>query len=142
MADLITSLATQTGIDPGTVRKGLGALLSSLQGHLGPEAFGRVQAAVPDAPELIAAFESGKGATGPGLFGKAAQLAGNLLGGRAGGGANLLAMLSQAGLDTDQVQAFLPKALEQLRGVLPPDLFDQIQAVTPAPDQIAGGARL
>src|SRR4051794_7029669 len=107
MTDLVTILATKTGIDPGTIRKGLGALLQFVKGHLGPEAFSKVQATLPGAEEMTAAYESEKG-SGGGLFGALAGLAGNLMGGQAGEGAKLMGMLSQAGLDPQQVQAFLP----------------------------------
>jgi hypothetical protein len=140
MADLIASLATRTGIDPGTIRTALGALLTFLKGQLGPEACERLQAAVPGAAEMMAAFETGPKADGPGLLGTVANLAGNLLGGRAGDASKLLGMLSRAGLDADQAQAFLPRALEHLQGALPPDVQEKVRALIPALDPSAEGA--
>jgi hypothetical protein len=140
MDDLIASLATRTGIAPETIRKALGALLTFLKGQLGPEACDRLQAAVPGASEMMAAFEAGQGTAGPGLLGTVANLAGNLLGGRAGEGAKLLGMLSRAGLDADQARAFLPQALEQLQGILPPDVLEKVRAVAPSPEPSAEGA--
>jgi len=131
MADLITVLARQTGFESGTIRKGLGALLKFLEGHLDPDTFQKVQAAVPGAAEMVAAFDAEKGSAG-GLFSTVAGLAGNLLGGRSGEGANLLAMLSRAGLDVHQIEAFLPRAFEQLGGILPPDRLEQVRALVAA----------
>src|SRR4051812_20003680 len=79
MADLVTSLASQTGIDPEKVRKGLGALIAFLKEHLGDEVAGKVQAAIPGAKEMVSEFESGQGGSGGGLFGAAADLAGKLV---------------------------------------------------------------
>lgn len=136
MMDQLTSLASQVGISPETARKGLGALLTFIQGHLGPEGFGKVQAAVPDTPGMMTSFELEK--ESPGLLGTVSDLAGKLFGGRAGEVADLLSMLSRAGLDAGQIQAFLPKALEYLRNNLPADLLDRIQAILPAAAKSSG----
>src|SRR5262245_10164341 len=109
MADLVTTLATQTGIDPETIHKSLGAVLKFLQEHLSSEAFAKVEGALPGAPEMTAAYDAQKESGG--LIGAVASLASHLLGGQAGEGANLLEMLSRAGLDVNQIRAFLPRAL-------------------------------
>jgi hypothetical protein len=135
MADLINVLSSQTGIAPEQVQKGVGALLSYLKGNLDPELFGKVEAALPNAPELISAFDSAKdgagAGSGSGLFGSIASLAGKLFGGQSGETAHFLASLSQVGLSADQIQAFLPKAFELLQAYLPPELVEQIQARLP-----------
>ena len=132
MSDMITTLATQTGIDPETAKKGLGAMLSFAKGRLAPDAFGKVQSAVPGSGEMISSFESSEGSSGAGLLGTVTGLAGNLLGGKAGEGADLLAMLSRAGLDHNQVMAFLPKAFEMLRQYLPPEILEKVKGLIPA----------
>src|SRR5262245_34547729 len=107
MSDPTTTLATQTGIDPGTIQKGLGALLTFLKDHLSAEHFERVQSAVAGASEKMEAYATSQDSASPGLLGTVANLAGNLLGGKAGEGANLVGMLSKAGLDAGQIQSFL-----------------------------------
>ena len=86
MSDMITTLATRTGIDPETARKGLGAMLSFAKGQLPPDAFGKVQSAVPGSEEMISSFESSGESSSPGLLGTVAGLAGKLLGGQGGQG--------------------------------------------------------
>ena len=54
------------------------------------------------------------------------------MGGKAGEGADLLAMLSRAGLDPNQVMAFLPKAFEMLRQYLPPEILEKVKGLIPA----------
>ena len=106
-------------------------MLSFAKGRLAPDAFSKVQSAVPGSEEMISSFESSGESSGAGLLGAVSGLAGNLLGGKAGEGADLLAMLSRAGLDHNQVMAFLPKALEMLRQYLPPEVSRKSQGAHP-----------
>jgi hypothetical protein len=130
MADMIHALATRTGINPETVRSGLGAVLTILKAHLDPEVFGRVQSSVPDRQGMQSAFESASESSSPGLLGSVSTLAGTLLGGHGDGeGFDLLGMLPRAGLSVEQVQAFLPKATEFLRAHSPTDLLARIEAL-------------
>jgi hypothetical protein len=140
MADMIHALATRTGINPETVRCGLGAVLTFLKAHFDPEVFGRVQSSVPDSQGMQSAFESASESSSPGLLGSVANLAGKLLGGHGGGGGfDLLGMLSRAGLSVEQVQAFLPKATEFLRAHLPADLLARIEALVLQAGKASGG---
>ena len=81
---------------------------------------------------MISSFESSGESSSPGLLGTVAGLAGKLLGGQGGQGADLLAMLSRAGIDPNQAMAFLPKAFEMLRPFLPAEVLDQFKALLPA----------
>ena len=58
-------------------------------------------------------------------------LAGKLLGGKAEGGAELLASLSKLGFQPGQIEAFLPKALEFIKNHLPPELVERVLASLP-----------
>jgi len=42
-------------------------------------------------------------------------------------------MLSKAGLDAGQIQAFLPTAFEHLQRILPAEVLERIRAVLPLP---------
>ena len=142
MADIVSSLSSQTGIDGETVKKGLGVLLTFLQKNLPPDLFGKLQTAVPGAPEMLSAYEADQGGTGSGLLGMVSGLAGKLFGGKAGNGAHLLADLSRVGLSAEQIEAFLPKAFELLKEYVPADLLKQVKAALPTlatPAEAGGG---
>jgi hypothetical protein len=134
MADLVNELATHTGISRDLVQKALGAVLSFLKKELGEDTFDKVQSSIPEAPRLTSNYESSPAAAQPqgGLFEVITGLAGKLLGGRAGEGADLLASLSNLGLKPEQIEAFLPKALELIRSYLSPELVQKILAGLPA----------
>jgi hypothetical protein len=131
MADIVTSLSSRTGIDGETVRKGLGALLTFLQKNLPPDLFGKLQAALPGAPEMLTAYASDQGGTGSGLLGMVSGLAGKLLGGNAEKGAHLLSELSRVGLGAEQIETFLPEAFEHLKEYVPAELLEHVKAALP-----------
>jgi hypothetical protein len=131
MTDIVTSLSSRTGIDGETVRKGLGALLTFLQKNLPSDLFGKLQAALPGAPEMLSAYERDQGGTGSGLLGMVSALAGNLFGGNAGNGAHLLLDLSRVGLSAEQIEAFLPQAFQHLEEYLPAELLGRVKAALP-----------
>jgi hypothetical protein len=129
MADLVSELASQTGLNLDLVRKGLGALLAFFKDKLGGETFGKLQAAVPDTGEAVQAYESSAGSSGGGLMGALAGLASKFLPGADAG--KLLDILGKTGMSAEQVQSFLPKALELLKRFVPPDLYAQIAKAIP-----------
>jgi hypothetical protein len=131
MADIVNSLSSRTGIDGETVRKSLGALLTFLQKNLPPDLFGKLQAAIPGAPEMLSAYEADAGGTSSGLMGMVSGLAGKLFGDQAGNGAHLLSDLSRLGLSAEQIEAFLPQAFEHLKAYLPAELLEKVKAALP-----------
>ena len=134
MSDLVNELTTRTGISPELVQKGLGALLSFLKKELGEETFDKLQASVPDASRLTSQHESSpeSAPSEGGLFEVVSGLAGKLLGGKAGASADLLSALSKLGFKPEQIEAFLPKALELIKTYLSPELLQKIIAALPA----------
>jgi Protein of unknown function VcgC/VcgE (DUF2780) len=134
MSDLVNDLTTHTGISPELVQKGLGALLSFLKKELGDETFDKLQASIPDASRLTSQHESSpeSAPSQGGLFEMVSGLAGKLLGGQAGAGTDLLSSLSKLGFKPEQVEAFLPKALELIRTYLSPELLQKVLAALPA----------
>jgi hypothetical protein len=127
MADIVTALSSQTGIDGEMVKKGLGALLTFLQKHLPADLFSKLETAVPGAPEMLSGHEG----AGSGLLGMVSGLAGKLFGSGTGHGAHLLADLSHAGLSAEQIEKFLPQAFELLKEYLPADLIEKVKATLP-----------
>ena len=141
MYDLVNTLSSQTGLSSDLVHKGLGTLLSFLKDQLGEETFDKIRAAVPGATEAADRFESAPEASQGqgGLMGMFAGLAGKLLGGRAGEVTKLLESFSKLGFNPEQVESFLPKALELIKSYLPPGLIDEIMAKLPALAKLVGG---
>ena len=139
--DLITTLASHAGIDPKVAEQGLGALLGFLKQHLGADLFGKVESSVPGAGGAIDSFEKEAGpaeqAASPGLLGTVIGMAGKLVGGQGASAAALLAMLAKAGLGTDQIALFLPKAIELMKAYLPQEVIDKIVALVPGVDAAA-----
>ena len=135
MSELVNELTTRTGISPELVQKGLGALLSFLKKELGEETFDKLQSSIPDASRLTSHYESSSEPSAPshgGLFEMVSGLAAKLLGGQAGAGADLLSSFSKLGFKPEQIEAFLPKALELIKTYLPPELLQRIIAAVPA----------
>jgi hypothetical protein len=133
MADTVNAVSSETGLPADLVHKGLGAVLDFLRQHLGDETFARVQAAIPNATDLLNRFESSsESAGGGGLLGALAGLAAKFLGGGAGELTKLLENFAKVGFKPEQIEAFLPRAIAFIRSHLPPELFQQILAKSPA----------
>lgn len=136
MSDLVTELTTHTGLSPEQVQKGLGALLSFIKTQLGEENFDKLKASLPEASALTSRYESEPAteAAAPslgGLFDIISGLAGKFLGGKAGEGVDLLSTLSKLGFKPEQIESFLPKALELIKSHLSPELLQKLLAALP-----------
>lgn len=140
MADIVAALASQTGLDGETVKKGLGALLTFLQKNLPPDLFGKLQSALPGASAMLSDYEPCQEGADSGLMGMVSGLAGKLFGGQAENGAHLLTDLSRLGLSAEQIESFLPRAYEALKAYLPPELLEKIKATLPTLAMPAGAS--
>jgi len=129
MADIVNELVTQTGISRETIHKGVAALLAFLEKELGSDVIDKVKAAIPGAAQVTADSEpvAGSSAQG-GLLGTLSNLAGKILGDKAGAGANLLANLSAIGLSPEQIEEFLTKATAFIKQHLSPELLEKVLA--------------
>ena len=65
------------------------------------------------------------------MFEVVSNLAGKILGGKAGEGADLLSTFSKLGFKPEQIEAFLPKALELIKSHLSPELIQKLLAALP-----------
>ena len=137
MSDIVNSLASETGIGPELVRKGLGAVLKMLQDQLPPELFSKVQGALPDAGAMISASES-TGTEAGGLIEAVTSLAGKLFGNRGEAATDLFTRLAQHGFSPDQLKAFLPKVLEFFKDKLPPEILEKVEKLVPGLSEVAG----
>jgi hypothetical protein len=134
MPDIVDQLASQTGISADLIHKGLGALFSFMKKELGEDTFSKVESSVPGAANTLKTFESAPPPTESegGLLGMVTGLAGKLLGGKTGEGAELFSTFSKLGLKPEQIESFLPKALELIKTYLSPELIQKILAALPA----------
>jgi Protein of unknown function VcgC/VcgE (DUF2780) len=138
MPDTPNSLSSETGLSSDMVHKGLGAVLNFLREHLGEETFQRIHEAIPGAANFLNRFESSPQTSDGGLLGALSGLAGKLLGGGAGEASKLLESFAKLGFSTEQIEAFLPKALGFIQGHLPAELFQQILARFPRLAELVG----
>ncbi len=134
MSEIVNQLSSQTGISSDLIQKGLGAFLNFLKKELGEETYTEVEASVPGAAHSLKTFETAPETTQePGsMFGIVTELAGKLLGGKSGAGADLLATFSKLGFKPEQIESFLPKALELIKTYLSPELIQKVLASLPA----------
>jgi len=128
MADIITDLASRSGISPDLAQKGLGAVLAFFQSKLPADTFSKVRAAVPGADGMMAAAETGQEASG-GIVRAVTGAVGKLFGG--GGAAEMVSKLTEHGFSAEQLQAFLPSVLDFLKSRLPGDVMKQVSALIP-----------
>ena len=141
MADFISSLASQAGIDSGLAAKGVGALLSTLQKHTPDNVYSDVAAVIPNAGSLLSVFNKATG--GSQTAGVGGGLAG-MLGGLLGGGKSdamsmLVGQFSKAGFSMDTAKAFLPVLLQFLQTKLSADTMKGVEQSIPGLGDLLGG---
>jgi hypothetical protein len=128
MFETIGELASNSGLSIEQAKKGLGALLLSVKGHLPVESFSRLKEAVPDADQMMAGAEQPAQESSGGLLGAITSWGGKLFG---GGDAAATAKLTQMGFSAEQLQQFLPNAMQFLKSKLPPDVMNRISSLIP-----------
>jgi hypothetical protein len=133
MADIISDLASKSGISPDLAKKGLGTVLSFFKEKVPAEAFSRIAAAVPGADGMMAAAQAVPEQSG-GIIGAITGAASKLFG---GSGAAIVTKLTQSGFSADQLTTFLPNVLEFLKSKLPADVMKQISGLLPAAEGAA-----
>jgi hypothetical protein len=149
--DLIASLTSQLGIEPGRAQGLAGLVLGKIEEQVGQKLGGADAAAlrtqVPELDDWKAKAAALDGAGGDvGLLGAAGRLlggAGGLLGGSGGGGLDIGALLQlagKAGLSGSAVEKLLPILLGFLKSRLDPALLSKVLSVVPGLDKLAGGA--
>ncbi len=128
MSETVNQLASQTGISSDLIQKGLGALLSFLKKELGDETFDKLKNSMPDAGKITDSYEQSPQAepSQGNLLEMVSGLASKLLGGKAGAGADLMATLSKLGFNLQEIESFLPKALELLKRYVSPELLARV----------------
>ncbi len=124
--DIAAMIASKTGLSPQLCEKGLGVLLTGLK-KFAPDLHAKVAGYLPESGKAESAYAASEADNaGGGLMGALGGIASKAMGGQAGDAGELMQMFGKAGFTPDQVQKFAPQALEQLKGVVPPDVVDQI----------------
>jgi hypothetical protein len=130
MSDIISSLSSQTGISADQIQKGLGSILKMLEEHLPPELFAKVKESLPDAHSLMTAADA-KGAEAGGLVQAVTNLAGKLFGAGGEAATDLFTRLSEHGFSAEQLKVFVPKVLEHLKEIVPPEALEKLERLIP-----------
>jgi hypothetical protein len=130
MADLINDLASRCAINPEMAKKGMGTLLGALKHGMSGENFAKVEAAIPDAKEMMTdARVEGEQPSG-GLVAGIKEWASKLFG-RGEGPSALAAHFTEMGFSPEQFGRFVPQAVEALKDRLPPDVMEKVSAMLP-----------
>ena len=126
MDELIQQLTAKLGIDESVATNATGKAMALVKEHAGSDLFDKISSAIPGASE--AAKQGGEAAAsdGGGMLGKLAGMASEALGGSAGGGLELGAALSGAGLDSDQIGSFVSMIIEFLKDKVGDEVMDQV----------------
>jgi|SRR6516165_9518469 hypothetical protein len=127
MADLVSELASKSGISVEQAKKGLGAVLALFKDKLPANVLSQVHAAIPGAEGLMSEAESAEEGSG-GLLGSVKEMASKLFG---GSGAALAAKLGHVGFSAEQLQKFIPNVIEFLKAKLPADVMSKLSGLLP-----------
>lgn len=141
MDELIQQLTSKLGIDPSVAGNATNKAMAMLKEHAGDDLFGKISSAVPGASEAAtqgAAEEGPDAGGGGGMLGKLAGMASSALGGSAGSGLELGAVLSGAGLTTDQLGGFVSTVVEFLKDKVGDEVMEQVLAKFPVLKSLLG----
>jgi len=127
MPDILSTLATQTGIDVATLHKLLGAVLAFFRSQLKPETYSKLASAIPQADELVQAHEQRPGSLGS----LASELAAKFMNGSGQAGADFMRNLVKSGVPVEEAASVLPGLFKVLAGHLPPEVLDQLKKSIP-----------
>lgn len=139
MDELIKQLTSQLGIDESIANAATSKAAALVKEHAGDDLFSQLAGSVPglqQAAEQPAADSEPAG--GGGMFGKLASMASDAIGGDAGGGLELGAALTSAGLDSGQIGGFVKMLLDFLRDKAGDAVMDQVLAKFPMLKQLLG----
>jgi hypothetical protein len=129
MADFLSDLASDAGVEDEQAHHGVGALLALVKSRLSPEAYAHLKNAIPDAEGMLAAFQDKAGAAGGALVEAVKGMAGKVLARQ--GTSSVEDHFAGAGLSADQLRNLLPRLHDMLAGKIPPHVLDQIKQHVP-----------
>jgi hypothetical protein len=132
MADIVSEVAAKTGISPEMAKMGLGAILAYLKNNMSADNYAKLSAVVPGANDMVNEAAKSGAAPSSGVLSAVGGAVSKLFGGSGGG--QLISSLTSAGFSADQLQEFLPKVMESLKGKLPDDVMKQASGLLPVPE--------
>jgi hypothetical protein len=116
--DLVQQVAANLAVDSGKAEKGIGAILRALRMNLDPETFKQVKHSLPNAESLM-----GRALMSGARTGEMAALVGP---------AGLMAALTAAGYQKDDIPRLGRLVLEHLRPIIGSDKVEQFLTGAPA----------
>lgn len=133
MEELIKSVVGELGLDEGVTRNATGSLFGFIKEGMGGD-FSQIADKLPGIDDLIsgASEASAGGDDGGGLLGGIAKAASSVLGGSAGEGLELAAILEKLGLSTDQIGSLVTMVINFIKENVGDEVIDLITDRVPA----------
>ncbi len=131
VADIVTSVASQAGLDAGTAEKVVGTILSIFAHEAEGTHIAGLMSNLQGAPELASSYDvmaAGGAGAGGGFF---ASIATSVLGAKAGPLLNGIAQLKSYGLGVGQIEQAGQAFVQEAKAVIGPDKMNQILASVP-----------
>lgn len=135
MDQLVARISANVGIDEATASRAVSIVLHFLRTEAPPAVIDKIVASMPGAEALLdeaAAPQAG------GIMGSIGGMLGGLVGGGMGGIMAAFTMLSEAGLDMDQVQGVTREVIAFSREKAGDDLVDEVLGSIPGLAKFAG----
>ncbi|MEJ1157960.1 DUF2780 domain-containing protein [Prosthecomicrobium sp. N25] len=136
--ELVERIRTGVGLDEDTATRAVSIILNFLRAEAPPEVMAEILAKIPEADALMAApavaEEGGRG----GMLSTIGGLLGGLVGGGMGGVMAAFTMLTDAGLDMDQVQGVTREVIAFARERAGDAPVDAVLGSIPGLAQFAG----
>lgn len=136
MRELVERISVNVGIDEDTATRAVSIILHFLQSEAPPEMVARIVASIPDAADVLSS--DARPAKPGGLIGSIGAALGGLVGGGMGGIMATFTMLSEAGLDMDQVQGVTREVIAFARETAGDEPVDEVLGSIPGLAQFAG----
>ncbi|TWT50709.1 hypothetical protein Pla22_34520 [Rubripirellula amarantea] len=133
MDELIAQLTSKLGIDESVANLATGKAMAMVKQHAGDDLFAKISSAIPGAADIAssAASDAAEPVEGGGMLGKLAGMASSALGGSAGGGLELGAALTSAGVEPDKMGGFVTMLIQFLKDKVGDEVTEQILAKFP-----------
>ncbi len=131
MDEFISMVTKQLGIDESQSKSATGGILNVIKGQLDESTFGSLLGQLPGAESLLKEAGSAQPAGGGGLMGSLTSMAGGLLGGKAGGIADITKAIGSSGISLDKASGFLTMLVSFLKDKLGDEVFSKLAASLP-----------
>lgn len=131
--DIVDTIATKLGLDPGTAEKAAGIILSVLEHEASDTTSAAIFSKIPGAADLAHGHDVMAGATADsGLLGSLGSALGGVLGEKTGAMINGIAQLRSLGLDMSQIQQAGTTLIQQAEVAAGPKAVSGLVAEVPA----------